>query len=342
VSCSAHCRLRPVRLTSTPTPPPTPFSCPAGAARWAGGRADLQVFCESRRGDSNPGPPPYHGEHETWRCGRPDPLGKRDWSGSGATAGALQIRLETGGFRRFRPQTDVLGPRCPRRSTATDPLRGLGLAAAGELSRHAEGSRFAKYTAPGIREPERARRVPSRGAHAIPQRACQLRLPARLCQATPTTPRTNPRMLSTGGSGSPHRTGVRRAPMKSSDPADTYRTVFRRWAAEAPPLRRVAATAARLPATDQHRPPVAVMWDATETGLTCSTHAGQPASAARARSVANRDVAVATSRPHFTASAVIPPTRSPSSLQLSPSSSLCSSVPLPRPAKSRPGPIASA
>jgi hypothetical protein len=31
----------------------------------------------SRRGDSNPGPPPYHAEHGTWTCGTPTPLPKR-------------------------------------------------------------------------------------------------------------------------------------------------------------------------------------------------------------------------------------------------------------------------
>ena len=46
--------------------------------------------------------------------------------------------------------------------------------------------------------------------------------------------------------------------------------------------------------------------------------------------------------PHFTASAVIRPTCSSSSVQLSPPSSLWSSVPSPRPAKSRPSPVASA
>src|SRR5918999_2681841 len=34
---------------------------PPGAGRWPSDPADLQVFRESRRGDSNPGPPPYHG-----------------------------------------------------------------------------------------------------------------------------------------------------------------------------------------------------------------------------------------------------------------------------------------
>jgi hypothetical protein len=50
------------------------------------------------------------------------------------------MRLDPDGFRLFRPQTDILGPRCPRRSNATGALRGLGLAAAGELTAHAEAS----------------------------------------------------------------------------------------------------------------------------------------------------------------------------------------------------------
>jgi hypothetical protein len=55
--------VTPSQMLPGPTSPSSCSSSPmrAGAARWASELADLQGFSESRRGDSNPGPPPYHG-----------------------------------------------------------------------------------------------------------------------------------------------------------------------------------------------------------------------------------------------------------------------------------------
>src|SRR3954447_19998690 len=47
----------PAVLLALLIPAPTPISSAAGRARCPSPLADLQVFCGSRRGDSNPGPP---------------------------------------------------------------------------------------------------------------------------------------------------------------------------------------------------------------------------------------------------------------------------------------------
>lgn len=87
--------------TLAPIPRPTPSSCPVGAARWPTDVADLQVFRGSERGDSNTGPPPYHGEEGDLLPRSSMPLVKRHWPGlrkRRPRCGSCSMRADPGGF----------------------------------------------------------------------------------------------------------------------------------------------------------------------------------------------------------------------------------------------------
>ena len=122
---SAWARWRP-RLVRPGSPPvPTQPRPRAHRAPRAGVAdcTDLQVFRGADAGTRTPDPLLYHGEHGTALRDGATPLGKRDGSGSGTADAGSAMRLDPGGFRRFRPQIAFLGSRARLRSWA--PLKDL-------------------------------------------------------------------------------------------------------------------------------------------------------------------------------------------------------------------------
>jgi hypothetical protein len=75
---------------------------PSGIGVFAG------LLREPTRG-LEPRTPPYHGAHGTRSCGTVIPLAKRAQGGSAAAEAPFPMRLDPGGLRPFRPQTEALG-----------------------------------------------------------------------------------------------------------------------------------------------------------------------------------------------------------------------------------------